>query len=55
MPAKGKIIFTGSFGDYFFTSLGLLVVSILTFGILIPYWVYWQYKYFFDHLEIEMT
>ena len=48
-----KIVFTGSFGDYFFTSLGLLVVSIATVGFAMPYWIYWQAKYFFEHMEIE--
>ena len=52
--SKGKIVFNGSFGEYFFASLGLLVLSIATFGILLPYWIYWQTKYFFEHLEIEM-
>ena len=55
MPAsRGKIIFTGSFGEYFFTSLGLLVISVLTFGLALPYYVYWSFKYFFEHLEIEI-
>lgn len=51
---RGKIIFTGSFGEFFIMSLGLLVLSVITFGILLPYLVYWQFKYFFTHLEIEL-
>jgi uncharacterized membrane protein YjgN (DUF898 family) len=51
---KGKIIFTGSFGEYFIMSLGLFVLSVVTFGILLPYAIWWQAKYFFTHLEIEM-
>ncbi len=48
-----RLKFTGSFGDYFLKSLGLLVLSIVTFGLAIPYWMYWQWKYFFDHMEME--
>ena len=51
---KGKIIFVGSFGDYFLKSLVLLLLSILTLGILLPYWAYWSLKYFLTHLEIEL-
>lgn len=52
---KGKVVFTGNFWEFFFTSLGLLILSILTLGILIPYYMYWQYKYFFTHLEIKFV
>ena len=51
---KGKIVFTGGFLEYFFMSLGLLVISLLTLGILLPYWVYWSFKYFFTRLEVEL-
>lgn len=44
--------FTGSFIDYFFSSLLLLFLSVVTFGIMLPYWVYWSFKYFFTKLEI---
>ena len=37
---QGKIIFNGNFFDYFFISLGLWVLSIITLGIMLPYWVY---------------
>ena len=47
-----KITFTGGFGEYFIMSLGLLLLSVITFGIALPYWVYWSYKYFFTRLEI---
>ena len=47
-----KIRFTGNFFEYFFTSIGLLVLSVLTFGILLPYWTYWSAKYFFSNLEL---
>ena len=51
---KGKIVFTGNFWDYFFMSIFLLILSALTFGLFLPYLVYWSAKYYFDHLEIEI-
>ena len=48
-----KIIFTGGFGEYFLISLGLLFLSTITFGIALPYWIYWSFKYFFTKLEID--
>lgn len=51
---KGKIIFTGHFMEYFAISIALLVLSIITFGLALPYWVYWSFKYFFGKLEIEI-
>ena len=54
MQSRGRIVFTGNFWEYFLISLGLLVLSVITFRILLPYWMYWQYKYFFAHMEIEL-
>lgn len=51
---KGKVIFVGNFWDYFLKSLALMILSILTLGILLPYWAYWSFKYFFNNLEIEL-
>ena len=51
---RGKIVFTGNSWEYFLISLGLGFLSLLTAGILLPYWVYWPAKYFFDRLEIEI-
>lgn len=51
---KGKIKFTGNFGDFFLKSLGLMILSVLTVGLLVPYFLYWQYKYFVSHLEVEL-
>ena len=48
-----KITFTGGFGEYFIMSLGLLLLSVITLGIALPYWVYWSFKYFFTKLEID--
>lgn len=47
-----EIKFTGSFGEYFIMSLGLMLLSIITFGLATPYWMYWSLKYFFTRLEI---
>ena len=51
---RGKIVFKGNFWEYFVFSIGLLVLSILTLGILLPYYFYWNFKYFFTRMEIEM-
>lgn len=51
---RGKIIFTGGFWEYFIMSLGLAVLSIISLGLLLPYYIYWNYKYFFTHMEIEL-
>jgi uncharacterized membrane protein YjgN (DUF898 family) len=49
---KARVIFTGHFAEYFVYSLGLLVLSVLTLGIMLPYLFYWSLKYFFTKLEI---
>lgn len=51
---RGKIIFTGSFWEFFLASLGLWLLSAITIGIALPWAIWWQAKYFFTHLEIEM-
>ncbi len=51
---KGKIVFTGNFWGYFFKFIFFLILSIITFGLFLPYLVYWTTKYFFTHLEIEI-
>jgi uncharacterized membrane protein YjgN (DUF898 family) len=48
---RKSIVFTGRFGDYFIKSLGLLFLSIITFGLAFPYWIYWSTEYFFNNLE----
>jgi uncharacterized membrane protein YjgN (DUF898 family) len=45
-----KVVFTGAFGEFFIISLGLLILSVITFGIAFPYWFYWSHKYFFTNL-----
>jgi uncharacterized membrane protein YjgN (DUF898 family) len=49
---KQRIVFTGHFGEYFLISLGLLLLSAITFGLALPYWAYWSFKYFFTRLEV---
>ena len=51
---RAKIVFTGNFWEYFIMSLGLLLLSIITFGLALPYAAYWGFKYFFQHLELEV-
>ena len=46
------IKFTGSFGEYFISSLGLLLLTVITFGLALPYWLYWSYKYFFTRMQV---
>jgi uncharacterized membrane protein YjgN (DUF898 family) len=50
---RTKIVFTGNFWEYFIMSLGLLLLSLITFGLALPYAAYWSLKYFFQHLELE--
>ena len=55
---RGKIIFNGSFLDYLiknvFIFLICLILAIPTFGLSVLYFVFWQVKYFFANMEIEM-
>ncbi len=48
-----KIKFTGNFGEYFGWSVLLFFATVFTFGLMAPYWTYWNVKYFVSHLEIE--
>ena len=50
---RKKVIFTGHFGEFFLKALGLLVLTIVTFGIAGVYFAYWNAEYFVRHLEIE--
>jgi uncharacterized membrane protein YjgN (DUF898 family) len=51
---RAKIVFTGNFWEFFIMSLGLLLLSAVSFGLLLPYAVYWHAKYFVTHLELEV-
>lgn len=48
-----KVNFTGNFWEYIFIGILLLIGSIVTFGLLLPYFVYWNVEYFFTHMEID--
>jgi uncharacterized membrane protein YjgN (DUF898 family) len=48
-----RIKFTGSFGEYFFSSIGVIMLVIFTGGLALPYAAYWCFKYFLTRLEIE--
>ena len=37
---KGRIIFVGSFWEYFGLSIALLIPTVITLGLALPYWVY---------------
>ncbi len=49
---KGKLKFTGSFGPYFWGSLGRYVLAVVTFGVLAPLPRYWQQIYLLENTEI---
>ena len=51
---KGKVVFRGNFWEFFLIFLSLMILSILTLGLLLPYLFYWQFKYFFTHMELEI-
>ncbi len=51
---RGKIIFKGNFWEYFFISLFLLILCVVSFGLFTPYYLYWLFKYFFTRMEIEL-
>ena len=44
--------FTGNFWTFSFAQIGLFVLSVLTLGIAIPFWIYWTNKYFFTRLKV---
>ena len=51
---KGKIVFVGNFWEYFAISIALMLLTIVTLGLALPYWAYWSFKYFFNRMEIEI-
>jgi hypothetical protein len=55
---RGKIIFEGSFLDYLIKNILIfllcVILAIPTFGISLLYFVYWQVKYFFNNMTIEL-
>jgi len=51
-PAMVNIRFTGSFGHFFLVGLGLLLLTVVTLGLALPYYAFWISRYFFTNLEI---
>jgi len=51
--ATKRVVFTGSFMEFFIYNVGLTVLSIVTFGLALIYQTYWNGKYFISHIEIE--
>ena len=47
-----KIKFTGHFMEYFLMNIALFILTVITLGLALPYLSYWNFKYFFTHLEI---
>lgn len=47
-----EVRFTGGFWGYFLKSILIGILCIITFGLAVPYYMYWFYKYFFSSLEI---
>ncbi len=47
-----KVNYTGNFLHWFLYNLLWSLVTIITFGIFLPYQIYWNQKYFFSHLEV---
>ena len=43
---NGKIKFKGSFGEFFWKSLLLIIASPFTLGISWLYWLFWMMKFF---------
>lgn len=48
-----RLVFTGSFLDFFFMTLILSLLAVITFGLAAPYLIYWQAKYMIEHTEIR--
>ena len=51
---RGRIIFTGSGWHFFFATIFLFIGTLLTFGLLAPYWFFWSVKFFISHTEFEL-
>lgn len=44
--------YTGHFWTFFLAQIGLFILSVVTVGFAIPYWIYWTNKYFFTRLKL---
>ena len=52
---KDKYVFTGDAWEFFFISLGLIILSAITFGIAFPFYIYWMVRYFITHTELHAS
>lgn len=49
-----KVKFSGKLLEFYVFQLGLIILTIISFGLAAPYWIYWTLHYFFTHLEFEI-
>ncbi|BAQ92525.1 hypothetical protein [uncultured Mediterranean phage uvMED] len=49
---KYNFKFTGSFWEFFFMNLALGLVSIGTFGVIAPYWIFWNIQFLINNVEV---
>lgn len=47
-----KVKFDGNFVDYFIRMIGIIILTVLTFGLALPYLFYFNNKYFFSRMTI---
>lgn len=51
---RGKFVFTGTYGPYFWGTFGRALLAAITIGIMAPYVRYFQQRYFLEHTTIEL-
>lgn len=54
MASKATIRFTGNGWEFFGKYLGLMLVTLATFGLAVPWFIYWQFRYLYTNLEIDI-
>ncbi len=50
---RAKFVLTGSLADYFVKALLLSFLTVISFGLLLPFWIWWNVKHFTEILEVE--
>ena len=48
-----KLKFTGEGIAFVLINLGLALLSMITLGIAVPYWFYWNVKYIVNNIEVQ--
>lgn len=48
-----KLVFTGSFLEFFLLNLGLSILTLVSFGLLFIVQVYFNIKWVVEHIEIK--